>query len=56
MKVTAPRPRRLLACGILRPSGARITVTWPDGQPVRVLELRPTRRPQPATPATPEAA
>lgn len=55
MNVTAPRPRRLLACGIRRPSGVRITVTWHDGQPVRVLELRPTRRVPAPTPA-PEAA
>lgn len=55
MNVTAPRPRRLLACGIRRPSGVRITVTVSGGQPVRVLELRPPA-PQPAPTSAPEAA
>lgn len=55
MKVTIPRPRRLLACGIRRPSGVRITVIWPDGQLVRVLQLLPATR-QPAPTPAPEAA
>lgn len=55
MKVTTPRPRRLSACGIRRPSGVRITVVCQDGQRVRVLELRPPTTPASA-PVTPEAA